>query len=495
MEQLILKDIKKKLTGYDKAEGPRYFAEYRGGSDWRGSRGTLSEFLVAKYPEELFMFFETLCSILPDNVTLDEFLFNMELLIKDLEREKCGFHNNSDTKDRFEDLNMRLKDFGNFPLILTYFPRFIDDVADNGFSTEFSRRFGVEILGEYGVEAQKQDYGYIEVADDAIDISNKDKAEVLAELYNNSHPMGMGIVQYDPTPMTIEIARKLLEKEQFFSYLKGRPIHINFKDNVIWVRGYNNDNAQGLAQRVISSCRNINDIGKDVLKKVETKIEEELQKQIEAEVVKKHKERLEEYEQEQAVASSTETIRSNGLDYLRIDPSTLPPVRRLIEESGYNISEDTLQFVKNVENQAYPEEMKMMQDIEDIEELEDVYDYTIPELTIARNRDWYIIYGEDADSIEIVDIASLPNRDRNASRQEMNNYLTRVINQKAHDTGKQVTLDAKEDTSYRMILRMVDHGDYEIVQDMPHNWDDESDIKMHYLILEPIMQRDRGEIE
>ena len=103
-------------------------------------------------------------SIINSNVVGAEYLNQMsnistEELVEDLEKEKCGFHNNSNTKDRFKSLNMRFKSFGNLPLILTYIPRYIDDVADTQFSTEFSRRFGEEILGEYGVEAQKQDYG------------------------------------------------------------------------------------------------------------------------------------------------------------------------------------------------------------------------------------------------------------------------------------------------------------------------------------------------
>ena len=491
MKSLILEDIKKKLTGYDKTETQMSYADYSGESGYRG-RGTLSEFMVAKYPEEIFMFFETLCSILPDNVTIDEFLFNMELLIKDLEKEKCGFHNNSNTKDRFKSLNMRFKSFGNLPKILTYIPRYIDDVADTQFSTEFSRRFGEEILGEYGVEAQKQDYGYIEVGEDAIDISNKDKAEVLAELYNNSHPMGMGIVQYDPTPMTVEIARKLLEQEQFFSYLKGRPIHINFKDNVIWVRGYNNDNAQGLAQRVISSCKNINDIGADVLKKVETKVEEEIQKQIQEEIAKKHKEAIEQQESD----TNSSSTRNSGLDYLRVPQSELQPMRRLIEESGFDITEETIEFIRNIENQAYPEEMKVMQDAEDIEDLSDVYGYFESEITIARNRDWYIVYGEDEDSVEILDIASSTTRDIEASRREIHDYFAKVINRKAIEDNKPVTLNAKEDTSYRMIQRMVNNGEYEIVEDTVNTWETDDSIIMHNLILTPITERenDRNEI-
>lgn len=489
MKSLILEDIKKKLTGYDKTQTEMSFADYEGDSYFHRGRGTLSERMVAKYPEELFLFFDTLCSILPDNVTLDEFLFNMELLIKDFEKGKCGFHNNSNTKWRFDFLNCRLKTFRNLPKILTFIPRYIDDVADTSFSIEFSRRFGEEILGKFGVEAQKQDYGYIDAGDDAIDISNKDKAEVLAELYNNSHPMGMGIAQYDSTPMTVEIARKLLEREQFFSYLRGRPIHINFKDNIIWVRGYNNDNGQELAQRVISSCRNINDIGADVLKKVETNVEE-IQKQIQEELDKKHKKVIEQQESN----TNNSSTRNGELDNFRVPHSELHPMRRLIEESGFDITEETIEFIKNIENQVYPEEMKIMQDVEDIEDLSEVYGYYESEITIARNRDWYIVYGENEDSVEILDIASSPTRDREASRREMHNYLVGVINRKANAGNKPVTLNAKEDTSYRMIQRMVNNGEYEIIEDTVNSWITDDSIIMHNLVLTPIMERDRDEL-
>ena len=63
--------------------------------------------------------------------------------------------------------------------------------------------------------------------------------------------------------MTIEIAKEILEQNQFFDYLLGRPLKINLEGNQIVVTGYNHNNGQGLAQRVISNCRNINDIGKD----------------------------------------------------------------------------------------------------------------------------------------------------------------------------------------------------------------------------------------
>lgn len=474
MSNLRLENIRKKLIGYD-----------------NDSRMPFSQY-VSRYRDEdnMLIFFEILTSALPDNVTLDELMFTIELVVHDLENGKCGFHNSSVTKERFKELNERLKLRDDLPVFLTRVPRFIEQVADKDFSQEFYQRFGKAILGEYNLEAPKEDYGYIEIRENLIDISNKDKAEVLAGLYNNSHPQGLGIAQYDSTPMTIEIAKKILEKRQRFDYLLGRPLKISLEGNEIGVAGYNHYNGQGLAQRVISNCRNINDIGKDTLKKIETQVEEEIQKQIEAEIAKKQKEKA-----RQSTVETASSPSRSGLDYLRVPQSELQPVRRLIEESGYDISDDTLEFVRSVENQAYPEEMKMLQDIEDIEELEDAYNYYLSELTIARNKDWYIIYGEDEDSVEIVDIASLPNRDREASRREMHNYIVGVINRKALNGKKTVTLNAKEDTSYRMVQRMVDNGEYEIIEDTPNTWEDDDSIMMHNLVLRPVMQRDRDEIE
>ncbi len=81
----------------------------------------------------------------------------------------------------------------------------------------------------------------------------------MAALYNNSKPVGMGICQYDPTPMTREIAQYALGKLGYhFDYLKGRPMKINLTEDIIYVGAYNRDNnCPGLAQRAISSCPNI----------------------------------------------------------------------------------------------------------------------------------------------------------------------------------------------------------------------------------------------
>ena len=254
--------------------------------------GEWDEITIAKYSNECELFFKTLSSVLSDTASLNEIIFAMSLLLDDLENGKCGFHNSSETNKLFKRLKKELDYKRKLPIVISFIPKYIDEKTNLIFSQEFHKIYGEAILGKYGIEEQENDYGYIEVDKDEIDISNKDKAEVLAGLYNNSHPVGMGMLHYDPTPMTIEVARETLEKTQNFGYLKGRPLKINLEDNIVYVGAYNRDNRQGLAQQVISNCKNINEIGQRNLKKFEDLIEIELKKQIENEIAKKQTDKI-----------------------------------------------------------------------------------------------------------------------------------------------------------------------------------------------------------
>ena len=161
-----------------------------------------------------------------------------------------------------------------------------------------------------------------------------------------------------------------------------------------------------------------------------------------------------------------------------IAKNTDSSLRLLVEEKGRKITKETIAFIKSVEDQAYPDEMKLMQEDKTIKDIADTYDVDVSQITIARNKDWYIIYAENDDCIEICDIASLPSRDVDASRQEIHDYIVGVLNVKAHNSHKSVILCAKEDTSYKMIQ-------YEVIKDISTTWDSTSAIKMHDLVLEP----------
>ena len=86
-----------------------------------------------------------------------------------------------------------------------------------------------------------------------IDLKGKDKAEVLAKLYNASKPLGMGFFHYDPKPMTVEEAQALLDSgETYLDYLKGRVMKISLADDELDPRLYDRDNGEGAAARALA---------------------------------------------------------------------------------------------------------------------------------------------------------------------------------------------------------------------------------------------------
>ena len=90
-----------------------------------------------------------------------------------------------------------------------------------------------------------------------VDISGLNRAEVLATLYNNSRPLGMGFLHYDPTPMTINEAATLLKDGKgYFDYLKGRVMKISFDESdELSTYLYNRDNGEGKVEELIYTLR------------------------------------------------------------------------------------------------------------------------------------------------------------------------------------------------------------------------------------------------
>lgn len=84
-----------------------------------------------------------------------------------------------------------------------------------------------------------------------IDISKLDKAEVLAALYNNSHPMGLGLLQFNSKEMTVKEARKLLETQVSFDYIYGRVMKIDLSGDTLDPWLYDRDNGEGAAKAAI----------------------------------------------------------------------------------------------------------------------------------------------------------------------------------------------------------------------------------------------------
>ena len=81
-----------------------------------------------------------------------------------------------------------------------------------------------------------------------IDLKGKNKAEVLAKLYNASRPQGLGFLQYYGKDMTTEEAQDLLDSgNTYFDYLKGRVMKVDLSRDELDPRLYDRDNGQGAA--------------------------------------------------------------------------------------------------------------------------------------------------------------------------------------------------------------------------------------------------------
>lgn len=89
-----------------------------------------------------------------------------------------------------------------------------------------------------------------------INIEKKNKAEILAALYNASKPQGLGFLHFDPTPMSTMEAEELLKGQTYFDYLKGRVMKINLEGNELDTWGYDRDNGEGAAQKIIDALPN-----------------------------------------------------------------------------------------------------------------------------------------------------------------------------------------------------------------------------------------------
>lgn len=89
-----------------------------------------------------------------------------------------------------------------------------------------------------------------------IDIRGLDKAAVLAALYNNSRPQGMGFLHYNPVPMTRDEAGTYIDGGQtYYDYLKGRVMKVDLSGDQLYPGLYDRDLGEGAAQRAIDTLR------------------------------------------------------------------------------------------------------------------------------------------------------------------------------------------------------------------------------------------------
>ena len=100
-----------------------------------------------------------------------------------------------------------------------------------------------------------------------MNIQGLDKAAVLAALYNRARPQGMGFLHYDPKPMTVEEAQKIIwGGDGYFDYLKGRVMKVDLSDNEVDTQSYNRDNGPQAAEEVIVALAKSGDTNPETTK-------------------------------------------------------------------------------------------------------------------------------------------------------------------------------------------------------------------------------------
>jgi len=91
----------------------------------------------------------------------------------------------------------------------------------------------------------------------SVDIKGLDRGAVLAALYNNSKPQGMGLLCFDPAPMSADEARGVLAQSDWVDYLKGRVIKVKLPEGAEsfeeWL--YDRDLGKGAAEKAVAALR------------------------------------------------------------------------------------------------------------------------------------------------------------------------------------------------------------------------------------------------
>lgn len=92
-----------------------------------------------------------------------------------------------------------------------------------------------------------------------MNIAGRDKAAVLAALYNGSRQQGMGFLSgRGHFQMTVDQAREEIDargKDLYFDYLHGRVMKINLSGDEVDTALYNRDNGYMAAERIIENLR------------------------------------------------------------------------------------------------------------------------------------------------------------------------------------------------------------------------------------------------
>lgn len=83
------------------------------------------------------------------------------------------------------------------------------------------------------------------------------RGEVLAALFNEAKPQGLGMLHFCPRKMNPDEGEHMFLQGDYFDYLEGRVIKTEIKRGQDWIDAtlYDRDNGDGAAQRAVENLR------------------------------------------------------------------------------------------------------------------------------------------------------------------------------------------------------------------------------------------------
>ncbi len=139
--------------------------------------------------------------------------------------------------------------------------------------------------------------------------------------------------------------------------------------------------------------------------------------------------------------------------------------RQTITEKGEEINPDTIYKIKIIEAQAHKKQMQVTQNSQSVDDLAAVYECSPENLRVIHGEDWYYIYANNNSSIHIYDLARGKPRfedEKSRGSLEMGRALELITLEAVHSK-KDLEAELREDTSYIMLLEMVENGLIELV--------------------------------
>jgi hypothetical protein len=185
-------------------------------------------------------------------------------------------------------------------------------------------------------------------------------------------------------------------------------------------------------------------------------------------------------------------------------PVTYTKPREVREEEGYNIDEDIIEILKQIESETYREGQQLMQECETVEDIAYAYGCESEKLkvTVSRDKDWFAMYYEEEDSIYIADIALVngTHAEKNSERKTETIISSLELAKRMYELfieaaegWKTITCDATKDTSGLNIQNMIKNGLVEVVKSDDYDWDEE--IEMSKMVLIPNKEKIEKELK